>query len=74
MKVYGFSDLELEIARTRIVLSLRDRALRRRRDAQRIFQKLGIRDRIELTCYALKTGLVTVHDYLKVTRASSAEE
>ncbi|MGZ6193663.1 MAG: response regulator transcription factor [Candidatus Binataceae bacterium] len=27
-----------------------------------IFQKLGIRDRIELTRYAIKTGLVTVHD------------
>jgi len=28
-----------------------------------IFQKLGIRDRIELTRYAIKTGLVTVHDH-----------
>lgn len=27
-----------------------------------IFQKLGIRDRIELTRYAIKTGLVTVQD------------
>jgi DNA-binding NarL/FixJ family response regulator len=27
-----------------------------------IFQKLGIRDRIELTRYAIKTGVVTVHD------------
>lgn len=28
-----------------------------------IFQKLGIRDRIELTRYAIKTGLVTVQDH-----------
>jgi len=28
-----------------------------------VFQKLGIRDRIELTRYAIKTGLVTVHDH-----------
>ncbi|HTJ09923.1 MAG TPA: response regulator transcription factor [Candidatus Binataceae bacterium] len=28
-----------------------------------IFQKLGIRDRIELTRYAIKSGLVTVHDH-----------
>lgn len=28
-----------------------------------IFQKLGIRDRIELTRYAIKTGLVTVEDH-----------
>jgi DNA-binding NarL/FixJ family response regulator len=27
-----------------------------------IFQKLAIRDRIELTRYAIKTGLVTVQD------------